>query len=467
MEIKDIKSVYFIGIGGIGMSALARYFLSKGKYVAGYDLTRTDLTAHLEQENARIHYEDDVMQIPEECKNPDNTLVIFTPAIPKDHSELNYFISRKFTIEKRAQVLGIISKSTKALCVAGTHGKTTTSTMLAHILKSSKADCNAFLGGISKNYDSNLLLSPHSEYTVIEADEFDRSFHWLSPYITTITSVDADHLDIYGTAEAYRESFSIYTSLIKEDGCLLKKKGIPLHENVKEGVKVYTYSAKEPADFHARNIRTENGEIYYDFIGKDVEIENIRLGVPAYVNVENSVAAIAMSLICGVSPSEAKHAIETYKGVDRRFDFKIKSEKTVFINDYAHHPEEIANSIKSIKALYPGRHVTGIFQPHLYSRTKDFYKEFAGSLSMLDTVILLPIYPARELPIKGITSELIYNNLKQGVKKILCSKEELLSLLKSINTDILVTLGAGDIDNLVEPIKDMLLQKEEKTTDSI
>lgn len=460
MEMNEIKSVYFVGIGGIGMSAIARYFLSKGKFVAGYDRTRTELTRHLEEENACIHYEDNTALIPEQCLDSTSTLVVYTPAIPESHSELSYFRQHGFLTEKRAQVLGTITRASDALCVAGTHGKTTTSTMLAHLLRQSHVDCNAFLGGISKNYGGNLLLSDKSRLTVIEADEFDRSFHWLTPYMTIVTATDADHLDIYGTHEAYLESFRKYTSLIREDGCLLKKKGITLHEDVKPGVKVFTYSATEPADFHAENVRTENGELYFDFVGRDMRIDNIQLGVPVFVNVENGVAAIAIALMNGVTPEEIKAGMASYAGVERRFDFKIKNDRTVFLNDYAHHPQELASSISSLRRLYPHRHITGVFQPHLYTRTRDFYKDFAESLSMLDEVILLPIYPAREEPIEGVTSELIYNNLKQDVKKTLCSKEELLSLLSCRQIDVLVTLGAGDIDNYVEPVKEMLLKKQ-------
>lgn len=460
MEMNEIKSVYFVGIGGIGMSAIARYFLSKGKFVAGYDRTRTELTRHLEDENACIHYEDNTALIPEQCLDSTSTLVVYTPAIPESHSELSYFRQHGFLTEKRAQVLGTITRASDALCVAGTHGKTTTSTMLAHLLKQSHVDCNAFLGGISKNYGGNLLLSDKSRLTVIEADEFDRSFHWLTPYMTIVTATDADHLDIYGTHEAYLESFRKYTSLIREDGCLLKKKGITLHEDVKPGVKVFTYSATEPADFHAENVRTENGELYFDFVGRDIRIDNIQLGVPVFINVENGVAAIAIALMNGVTPEEIKAGMASYAGVERRFDFKIKNDRTVFLNDYAHHPQELASSISSLRRLYPHRHITGVFQPHLYTRTRDFYKDFAESLSMLDEVILLPIYPAREEPIEGVTSELIYNNLKQDVKKTLCSKEELLSLLSCRQIDVLVTLGAGDIDNYVEPVKEMLLKKQ-------
>lgn len=460
MEMNEIKSVYFVGIGGIGMSAIARYFLSKGKFVAGYDRTRTELTKHLEDENACIHYEDNTALIPEQCLDSTSTLVVYTPAIPESHSELSYFRQHGFLTEKRAQVLGTITRASDALCVAGTHGKTTTSTMLAHLLRQSHVDCNAFLGGISKNYGGNLLLSDKSRLTVIEADEFDRSFHWLTPYMTIVTATDADHLDIYGTHEAYLESFRKYTSLIREDGCLLKKKGITLHEDVKPGVKVFTYSATEPADFHAENVRTENGELYFDFVGHDIRIDNIQLGVPVFVNVENGVAAIAIALMNGVTPEEIKAGMASYAGVERRFDFKIKNDRTVFLNDYAHHPQELASSISSLRRLYPHRHITGVFQPHLYTRTRDFYKDFAESLSMLDEVILLPIYPAREEPIEGVTSELIYNNLKQDVKKTLCSKEELLSLLSCRQIDVLVTLGAGDIDNYVEPVKEMLMKKQ-------
>lgn len=455
MNTNTLKAVYFIGAGGIGMSALVRYFLSKGKSVGGYDRTPSELTEKLRAEGADIHYEENTALIPDTFLNPETTLVVYTPAIPADHKELAYFREHHFEIQKRAQVLGLITRTERGLCVAGTHGKTTTSTMAAFLLDHSHIKCNAFLGGISKNYGTNLLLSAQSDLVVIEADEFDRSFHWLTPYATVITATDSDHLDIYGTHEAYVESFRKYTSLIRPDGFLIIKKGIDLRPDVKEGVKVYTYSDKE-GDFHAENIRIGNGEIYFDFISPLGNIKNIQLGVPVYVNIENGIAAMALAQIGGATAEEIKTAMPLFKGVDRRFDFKIKNDHIVFLSDYAHHPAEIKQSITSLRMLYPDKKLTAVFQPHLYTRTRDFYKEFANSLSLLDEVILLDIYPAREKPINGITSKLIYDNLRPGIEKAMCHKEDLIDLLKSKKLEVLITLGAGDVDNYVSPIYDLL-----------
>jgi UDP-N-acetylmuramate--alanine ligase len=458
MEINQIKSVYFIGAGGIGMSALVRYFLSKGKNVAGYDRTPSELTEKLIEEGAKIHYTEDIKLIPEECLDKSSTLVILTPAIPKEHAELNFFIDGNFEIQKRAQVLGTITKSSKGLCVAGTHGKTTTSTMTAHILHQSNVDCTAFLGGIAKNYESNLILSDKSDFTVIEADEFDRSFHWLSPYMSVITSTDPDHLDIYGTEEAYLESFEKYTTLIQSAGCLIIRKGISLQPKVQEGVKVYTYS-KEEGDFHAENIRIGNGEIFFDFVTPEEVIKDVQLGVPVSINIENGVAAMALCWLNGVTAEEIKNGMASFRGVDRRFDFKVKNDKVVFLSDYAHHPSEIKQSIISIRDLYEDKKITGIFQPHLYTRTRDFYKDFADSLSLLDEVILLDIYPARELPIKGVTSKLIFDNLRQGMEKSMCSKENILDVLKDKKIEVLMTLGAGDIEDYATDILKLLINR--------
>ena len=455
MNINTIKSVYFIGAGGIGMSALVRYFLSKGKEVAGYDRTQSELTEELIKEGANIHYEENISLIPDSCKIKKDTLVIFTPAIPQTHKEFTYFKENGFEILKRAQVLGMITTTEKGLCVAGTHGKTTTSTLTAHLLHQSHIGCNAFLGGISKNYKTNLLLSETSNYVVIEADEFDRSFHWLTPFATVITATDSDHLDIYGTREAYLESFNKYTSLICRGGYLIAKKGIDLSPAVQEGVKIYSYGITD-GDFKAENIRIGNGEIVFDFISPFGNINDIKLGVPVYVNIENGIAAMALAQIAGVSNEEIKNAMPTFSGVDRRFDFKIKEDNLVFLSDYAHHPAEIRQSISSIKALYPDKKVTAVFQPHLYTRTRDFYKEFAESLSLADEIILLDIYPARELPIEGVTSKLIYDNIQEGKVKTLCKKEELLDLLKKKEIEVLITLGAGDIDNMVSQIYNIL-----------
>ncbi|MEG2514007.1 MAG: Mur ligase family protein, partial [Bacteroidaceae bacterium] len=341
---------------------------------------------------------------------------------------------------------------------AGTHGKTTTSTMTAHLLHQSKIDCTAFLGGISKNYDTNLILSDKSKFVVIEADEFDRSFHWLSPYMSVITATDPDHLDIYGTAEAYLQSFEKYTTLIQPGGCLIIRKGISLIPRVQKGVKVYTYS-KDEGDFHAENIRIGNGEIYFDFVTPSETIKDIQLGVPVSINIENGVAAMALALLNGATAKEIKSGMASFRGVDRRFDFKIKNDKVVFLSDYAHHPSEIKQSILSMRELYKDKKITAIFQPHLYTRTRDFYKEFADSLSLLDEVILIDIYPARELPIPGVSSQLIYDNLREGIEKCMCKKEDIINILKDKKIEVLITLGAGDIDNYVPQIQQLLSNK--------
>ena len=455
MNINNIQSVYFVGAGGIGMSALIRFFLSRGKIVAGYDRTPTPLTAQLIKEGAQIHYDDNVDLIPEACKDCNTTLVVYTPAVPNDHIELTYFREHGFEIQKRAQVLGTITQSCKGLCVAGTHGKTTTSTMAAHLLHQSSVGCTAFLGGISKNYGTNLLLSKDSPYTVIEADEFDRSFHWLSPWISVITSADPDHLDIYGTEEAYLESFRHYTSLIQPGGALILHKGLGITTNVQPGVTIYSYSRTE-GDFHAENIRIGNGEIYIDFVAPTTRINDIRLGVPVSVNIENGVAAMALAHLSGASDEEIKSGMESFRGVDRRFDFKLKNDKIVLLSDYAHHPAEVEQSLKSIRELYQGRKITAIFQPHLYTRTQDFYREFANSLSLADEVVLTEIYPARELPIAGVTSELIYNNLRPGIEKTLLKKNEVISFLTDKQVDIVIVLGAGDLESQMPEITELL-----------
>ena len=457
MNINDIKSVYFVGAGGIGMSAIARYFLNKGLVVGGYDKTPSDLTRQLEKEGMLIHYEEDVNQIPQACKNKQECLVIYTPAIPAEHQELCYFQQNGFEIQKRAQVLGTLTKTHKGLCVAGTHGKTTTSTMCAHIMHQSHLDCNAFLGGISKNYGTNYILSD-SDYVVIEADEFDRSFHWLRPWMSVITSTDPDHLDIYGTKEAYLESFRHYSELIQPGGALIIHRGLEMKENIQSGVRRYDYSLNE-GDFHAENIRIENGEITFDFISPIESIKDVNLGQPIPINIENGIAAMAMVQLNGCTAEELKRGMQTYGGVDRRFDFKIKTDKLVFLSDYAHHPKEIYQSARSIRELYKDKHITAIFQPHLYTRTRDFYKDFADALSQLDEVILTEIYPARELPIEGVTSKLIYDNLKPGVKKEMIQKDDVLNFVKNHSFEVLIVLGAGDLDNQVPEIAKLLNNK--------
>ena len=437
------------------MSALARYFLHRGLVVGGYDKTPSDLTRQLEKEGAQIHYEDNLQLVPEPCLDSDHTLVVYTPAIPADHSELTYFRNHGFDLQKRAQVLGTLTRTHKGLCVAGTHGKTSTSTMCAHIMHQSHLDCNAFLGGISKNYGTNYILSSKSDYVVIEADEFDRSFHWLRPWMTVITATDPDHLDIYGTKEAYLESFRHYTTLIQPGGALILHTGLEMRPDVQPGVRTYSYSL-DSGDFHAENVKIENGEITFDFISPIENVANIQLGQPIPINIENGVAAMAMAQLNGCTPDELREGMKTFAGVDRRFDFKVRNSRHVFLSDYAHHPKEILQSARSMRQLYSDRKITALFQPHLYTRTRDFYKEFAEALSLLDEVILCDIYPAREQPIPGVTSRLIYDNLAPGVEKSMIHKEEVLDLVRSRDFDVLIVLGAGDLDNYVPQIAQIL-----------
>lgn len=457
MDIKEIKSVYFLGAGGIGMSAIARYFLHKGLVVAGYDKTPSALTHRLEQEGMLLHYDENIDEIPHACRNPQVCMVVYTPAIPESHVELQYFKSNGFEVLKRAQVLGSLTRTHRGLCFAGTHGKTTTSTMCAHIMHQSHVDCNAFLGGISKNYGSNYILSDTSDYIVIEADEFDRSFHWLRPWMSVITSTDPDHLDIYGTKEAYLESFRHYTILIKPGGALIIHEGLEMQEDVNDEVRVFRYSLNG-GDFHAENIKIENGTITFDFISPIENVTQVELGHPIPINVENAVAAMAMAQLNGCTAEELRYGMSTYKGVDRRFDFKVNNERHVFLSDYAHHPKEIYQSAKSLRELYHDRHVTAIFQPHLYTRTRDFYKEFAEALSQLDEVILCDIYPAREAPIPGVTSALIYNELTCKEKSMI-HKEDVIDLIKKRDFDVLVVLGAGDLDNYVPQMTKIIENK--------
>ncbi len=457
MDITEIKSVYFIGAGGIGMSAIARYFIHKGVVVAGYDKAPSALTNQLEKEGMLIHYEENVEEIPHACKNPQACLVIYTPAIPETHHELKYFRENGFEIQKRAQVLGTLTQTHKGLCFAGTHGKTTTSTMCAHIMHQSHIDCNAFLGGISKNYGTNYILSDASDYIVIEADEFDRSFHWLRPWMSVITSTDPDHLDIYGTKEAYLESFRHYTTLIQPGGALIIHRDLEMKPAVQEGVSIYDYS-RDKGDFHAENIEIKNGHITFDFISPLENVEGIELGQPIPINIENGVAAMAMAQLNGCTAEELRYGMSTYHGVERRFDFKIKNDRHVLLSDYAHHPKEIYQSAKSLRELYHDRKVTAIFQPHLYTRTRDFYQEFAKALSQLDEVILCDIYPAREQPIKGVTSQLIYDELTCKEKSMI-HKEEVLDLVKQRDFDVLVILGAGDLDNYVPQMAKIIESK--------
>ena len=427
--------------------------------MAGYDKTPSELTKQLEREGALLHYEENVDEIPHACRDPKQCLVIYTPAIPAEHKELQYFRANGFTVEKRAQVLGTLTRTHKGLCVAGTHGKTSTSTMCAHIMHQGHIDCNAFLGGISKNYSTNYIISAESDYVVIEADEFDRSFHWLRPWMSVITATDPDHLDIYGTKEAYLESFRHYTTLIQPGGALIIHRGLEMHADVQPGVKVYEYSRTE-GDFHAENIRIDNGTITFDFVSPIENVKDVELGQPVPINIDNGIAAMAMAQLAGCTAEELKYGMKTYRGVDRRFDFKINDSRYVLLSDYAHHPKEIYQSAKSIRELYKGRHITAIFQPHLYTRTRDFYRDFADALSQLDEVILTEIYPAREQPIEGVTSQLIYDNLRPGIEKSIIRKDDVLDLVKQRDFDVLVILGAGDLDNYMPQITKIIENKK-------
>ena len=455
--MKKRESVYFLGIGGIGMSALARYFKAKGFDVAGYDRTSTSLTKELETEGISIHYQDDVAWIPELYKDPQNTMVVYTPAVPADMSELVWFREHKFNVCKRSQALGEVTRMQQAICVSGTHGKTTTSTMIAHLLHNSSVKCNAFLGGISKNFDRNLLLSNESDLVVIEADEYDRSFFTLTPYMAVVTAVDADHLDVYGTEKEYRAGFEEFVSLIRPDGVLLMKENLPISPRLQKGVKIYTYSI-EKGDFHAENIRIGGGEIIFDFVGPDVRIADVQLGVPVYVNLENGIAAMAMAWMNGVSEKELKTAMATFEGVKRRFDFHIKRDDIVFLDDYAHHPEELKSSIESVRKLYSDKKLSVVFQPHLYTRTRDLADEFSEALSLADEVYLLDIYPAREEPIEGVTSQMLLNKVQVGEKRVF-SKEEFLAFTDQHPFEVLLMAGAGDLDLLIPTVTDKLLKK--------
>ena len=449
----DYKSIYFVGAGGIGMAALERFFLAQGKKVAGYDRTPSELTSALINEGVEIVFDEDPSLIPDYCRDKDSTLVVYTPAVPNEHKGLCYFRDNGFEVVKRSRVLGMVTEGSKALCFAGTHGKTTTSSMAAHILQVDGVGSNAFLGGVLRNYDSNFLLSETSPYSVIEADEFDRSFHQLTPYVAVITATDPDHLDIYGNYENYLEGFAHFTELIRPDGALIVHTGLDLKPRVAEGVKVYSYSMTE-GDFHAARVRKGNGEITFDLVTPWETIEDISLGVPVDINIENAIAAMAACRLVNAKPEAMRSAIASFMGPKRRFEFWLKEpgeNGKVVIDDYAHHPSELEASIKSVRELYSGRKVTVIFQPHLYTRTRDFAKEFAQALSHADEVILLPIYPARELPIEGVNSEIILKDVKCE-KKSIYSKENLIKSIHLLNFDILLVLGAGDIVNLLPEI---------------
>ncbi len=452
--MENYTRYYFLGIGGIGMSAIARYYKVQGFDVGGYDRTATRLTADLQGEGIEVSYQQPVSAIPVRFTDKVKTLVVLTPAIPPDHPQLVYFREKGFRVMKRAEVLGYITRQNKGLCIAGTHGKTSTSTITAHLLYQSKVDCNAFLGGISNNYNTNLLLSKQSNLVVIEADEYDRSFHHLSPYMAVITSSDADHLDIYETHDAVKQSYEHFASLVRPGGALIVRKGIDIHPVLQKGVKSYTYSMDE-GDFHAENIRVKPGEIHFDFVTPTERIVDVRLGVPVKINVENSVAAMALAWLNGVTSDELRTGLSSFSGIYRRFNIVYQSPGLVYIDDYAHHPSELSAGISSIREMYPGRKITGIFQPHLYTRTRDFADGFAEVLSTLDEVILLDIYPARELPIEGVDSQMILDKIRLEHKQ-LCRKDDLISLLSGKDgMEVVVTFGAGDIDALVPAIRQL------------
>lgn len=445
------------------MSALARYFASQGYMVAGYDLTPSPLTHQLEKEGIAVHYSDDVALIPEPLRTKD-TLVVYTPAVPSDHSELVYYRQSGHRVLKRSEILGEITRMARGLCVAGTHGKTTTSTLLAHLLHSSHVGCNAFLGGISNNYQTNLLLSEGNDLVVVEADEFDRSFHRLTPSMAIITSADPDHLDIYGTPQAYRESFEHFTSLIQSPGALVLRLGTPIMPRLAEGVRLYSYTTEGQADFYATDVRVVDARLYFRWHYPSVDnrpagVLDVELGVPLRINVDNAVAAMAVAYLCGATLEELAVALASFRGVHRRFDRVVDTPAHVLIDDYAHHPVELDASILSVRTLYPDRRIMGIFQPHLYSRTQDFYREFAESLDKLDEVILLDIYPARELPIPGVSSHMIAEHMHQPVRVM--SKAELLPYLEAQShlPDVLLMVGAGDIDRLVAGVADELKRR--------
>lgn len=454
--LDKIRNIYFLGIGGIGMSALARYFNAKGYQVAGYDRNESELVMELEREGIQIHTDDNTDFIAADYKNPNYTLVVYTPAIPDDMTEFVFFKKNGFTIMKRAQVLGEITRSQRGICIAGTHGKTTTCTLTSHILNQSKVGCSAFLGGISKNFDKNILINNQNDLVVIEADEFDHSFLTLAPYMAVITSTDADHLDIYKTEDEYRKAFEDFSSLVRQGGTLIVKKGLPIKPRTKQNVRILTYSVEE-GDFHAENIRIGDGEITFDFIHPTGKICNIQLGVPVYINIENGIAAMALALLNGASYDEIRNAMASYKGVKRRFDIHMKTKELTIIDDYAHHPAELKASIESIKRVYPDKKLTGIFMPHLYSRTRDLADNFAKSLSMLDEAILLPIYPAREEPIPGVTSEWLAGKVTAPIVKVLDSNS-LVNYLKENREriELVATLGAGDVDQLIPQIAEAL-----------
>ena len=464
MELNDTQRVYFVGIGGIGMAALARFYMSKALPVAGYDRTPSALTADLVAEGARVSYDDSIDAIPPEFRLPEGTLAVYTPAIPTDNKVLAFFRDHGFELRKRAWVLGQVTRASKSLCFSGTHGKTTTSSMAAHILHCSDAGCNAFLGGILKGYNSNLMLSATSPWSVVEADEYDRSFHQLTPYIAVVNATDPDHLDIYGTEEAYLESFAHFTELVRPDGALIVRTGLKLRPRPAEGVRVYTFGRND-GDFHASNVRVGDGTIVFDFVHPEGRITDIELGVPVDINVDNAVSALAAVWLTGeLTPGLARRAMASYPGVERRFEFHLKEPGRAVIDDYAHHPDELRQSIASVRALYPHRKLTVAFQPHLYSRTRDFADEFADALSAADEVILIDLYPAREKPIPGISSKTIFDKVKCAQKRMI-SKEDFVETMKMSNFEVLLTAGAGDLNLYVPRLVEALGRKDTAVKD--
>lgn len=459
MNLAEVKRVYFVGIGGIGMSALARYFMHKGLPVAGYDRVASDITRNLEQQGSLIHYTDSVSSIPPAFLDTKGTLVIYTPAVPPTHKELSYFHANGHILMKRAQVLGLIAQGYRTLAVAGTHGKTTTSTLLAHLL-SAELGCDAFLGGISRNFESNLVLADRgNNLMVVEADEYDRSFLQLYPELAIITSVDADHLDIYGTHEAVIDAFGQFASQIKPNGTLVVKQGLAFQPHLADGVRLLTYGFTPESDYYPTNIRIDNGLYSFTLVTPNGSIENLELGVPGRYNLENAIAASAAALALGLSVQSLSTGLRTFRGVQRRFDVRFRGAKSIYIDDYAHHPKEIEALIRSVRDVFPGRHVTGIFQPHLYSRTRDFADGFAAALDMLDQAVITEIYPARELPIEGVSSASI-TVLMQNPNVLLLQKSQVLAWVKENPVDVLLTMGAGDIDRLVNDIAEVLAEKE-------
>lgn len=455
MEIDKLNTVYFLGVGGIGMSALARYFLAQGCKVYGYDKTKTELTEQLEEEGIQIHYDEDVEFLKTVVSSNDDVLICYTPAIPKDNKELQFLQNNDFELLKRSQVLGLISQNYFTIAIAGTHGKTTTSSIVAHVINECLGNCVAFLGGISLNFNSNLLLNKDAEYLVVEADEYDRSFLTLSPDIALITSLDADHLDIYGDGNEMQEAYKAFVNKIKSGGSLItKNQYIDEFESV-EGINISTYGLKEKSDTYASGLRIENGAFYADIESGSASTLNVEIGLPGIHNVENAIGAFAIAEQLGIDKSQIKDALASYKGVKRRFEYHIKTPGMVYIDDYAHHPSELEVCIKSVKELYPNKKVTGVFQPHLYTRTRDFADGFASSLSLLDELLLMDIYPARELPIEGVTSQMLLDKIDIA-EKSLVTKENLLEIVLQKDVEVLLTLGAGDIDVFVKPITKIL-----------